>query len=133
MNIKLLTVITVLSLCFIIGFEKKSYSLSKISKDDISELKILRYLPKENKTLFISNTKSSKITNNIKKNYKTKDQDDLALVKNGILSYLGIDLGTNKLDNIYDNELTITTFENKEKVIDDVLICLLYTSDAADE
>ena len=119
MNIKLLCVITILSLFFIFGFEKRSYSLNNINQDDISELKILDYLPKDNKTFFISNTKSLKITNDIRKSFKTKDQDDLVLIKNSILGYLGIDLGTNKLEDIYNNELTIT--------------CLLYTSDAADD
>ena len=35
---------------------------------------------------------------------------------------IGIDLGANKLEEIYDNEFTITTYDNKEKGIDDVLI-----------
>ena len=122
MNIKLLTIITVLSLCLITGFEKKSYSLSNISKDNISALKILNYLPKDNKAFFISNTKSSKITTYLRKNYETKNQDDLVLIKNSILAYLGIDLGTNKLEDIYNNELIITTYNNKEKEIDDILI-----------
>ncbi len=122
MNIKYLTLITVLSLCCIFGFEEISYSLNKVSKDNISELKILNYIPKDNKTFFISNTKSSKITNEIRKNFETKNQDELILMKNSILAYLGLDLGPNKLEDIYNNELAITTYVNKEKDIDDVLI-----------
>ena len=122
MNIKYLTVVTILSLCCIFGFEEISYSLNKVSRDDISELKILKYLPKDNKTFFISNTKSSKITNFIRKNFETKNQDELVLIKNSILAYLGIDLGTNKLEDIYNNELAVTTYDNKGKDIDDVLI-----------
>ena len=122
MNIKFLTVITILCLCCIFGFEEISYSLNKVNQNDISELKILKYLPKDNKTLFISNAKSSKINNNIKKNFEKKNQDKLVLIKNSILAYLGIDLGTNKLEDIYDNELAITTYDNKEKNIDDILI-----------
>jgi hypothetical protein len=38
------------------------------------------------------------------------------------LAYLGIDLGTNKLEDIYNNELAVTTYDNKGKDIDDVLI-----------
>ena len=38
MNIKYLTVITILFLCCIFGFEEFSYSLNKVSQDDISEL-----------------------------------------------------------------------------------------------
>ena len=122
MNIKYLTVITILFLCCIFGFEENSYSLNKVSQNDISELKILKYLPKDNKTLFISNTKSTKINNFIRKNFETKNQDELVLMKNSILAYLGIDLGTNKLEDIYDNELAITTYYNKKKDIDDALI-----------
>ncbi len=122
MNIKYLTVITILSLCCIFGFEETSYSLNKASQNDISELKILNFLPKENKTLFISNAKSSKIVNDIRKNIGTKNQDDLVLIKNSILAFLGIDFGTNKLEDIYNNELAITTYDNEAKERDDVLI-----------
>ncbi len=122
MNIKYLTVITILFLCCIFGFEETSYSLNKVSQNDISELKILKYLPKDNKTFFISNTKSSKITNAVSTNFETTNQDELVLVKNSILAYLGVDLGTNKLEDIYNDELTITTYDNKEKEIDDILI-----------
>ncbi len=122
MNIKYLTVITILFLCCIFGFEEISYSLNKESQDDISELKILKYLPKDNKTFFISNTKSSEITNAVRKSFETKNKDELVLIKNSILAYLGIDLGTNKLEDIYNNEIVITTYDNKEKDIDDALI-----------
>ncbi len=122
MNIKYLTVITILFLCCIFGFEETSFSLNKVSQNDISELKILKYLPKDNKTFFISNTKSSKITNAIRTNFETTNQEKLVLVKNSILAYLGLDLGTYKLEDIYNNELAITTHDNPEKKIDDVLI-----------
>ena len=105
MNIKLLIVITLLSICCIFGFEKISYSLNKLSQDDLSELKILKYLPKNNKALFISNTKSSRITKEIRKNLEIKNQNELVLVKNSILAYLGVDLGTNKLEDIYNLSL----------------------------
>ena len=122
MNIKYFTLLTILFLCCIFGFEETSYSLNKVSQNDISELKILKYLPKDNKTFFISNTKISEITNAIRTNFETTNQDELVLVKNSILAYLGVDLGTNKLEDIYNNELAITTHDNQEKKIDDVLI-----------
>ncbi|MDC3094159.1 hypothetical protein OA387_03800 [Prochlorococcus sp. AH-716-M10] len=122
MNIKYLTVITILFLFLIFGFEETSYSLNKVSQNDISELKILKYLPKDNKTFFISNTKSSKITNAVRTNFETTNQDELILIKNSVLAYLGVDLGTQKLEDIYNNELVITTYDNKEKEIDDILI-----------
>ena len=122
MNIKYFTLLTILFLCCIFGFEETSYSLNKVSQNDISELKILKYLPKDNKTFFISNTKISEITNAIRTNFETTNQDELVLVKNSILAYLGVDLGTNKLEDIYNNELAITSHDNKEKDIDDILI-----------
>ncbi len=122
MNIKLLVVLIVLFLSFFFGFEKKSYSLSKVSTNSITELKILKYLPKDNKTFFISNSKNSKIAADLRKNYKTKGQDELILIKDSILAYLGIDLGTNKIEDIYNNELIISSYDNKEKNIDDILI-----------
>jgi len=122
MKIKPLLIITVLFLCLIFKFEKTSYGLTKVSQDDISELKILKYFPQNNKTLLISNTKSSKISDYIRKNFELKEKDRLVLVKNSILAYLGIDLDTNKLEDIYNNEIIIATYDNKEKDIDDVLI-----------
>ncbi len=122
MNIKSLTIITLLFLCIIMGFEKISFSLNKSNKDNITELKILNYLPKDSENFFISNLKSAKIINNIKKNYSIKDQEKIALMKDSTLAYLGIDLGTNKLEDIYNNELIISTYENEGKDIDDILI-----------
>ena len=122
MNIKSLTLITILSLCFFFGFGKFSYGLNKVTQDNISELKILTYLPKNNKSLFISNTKLSKISSHIRKNYKTNQQDKLVIIKDSILAYLGVDFSTNKLEDIYDNELSISTYDNREKDLDDVLI-----------
>ena len=122
MNIKLWTLISILSLSLIFGFEKISYGFNQISQDNISELKILNYLPENNKTFFISNTKSSIISNNLIKNYETKEKDELVLIKNSILAYLGIDLGINQLEDIYNDELVISFYGNKEKDIDDVLI-----------
>ena len=122
MNIRLVSAITIVCLCFNLGFDQISYSLNKVSKDNISELKILKYIPEDNKTLFISNSKSSKIISNIKKAYNTNDQESLILLKDSILAYLGLDIGTKKLEDIYDNELLITTSDNKEKNIEDILI-----------
>ena len=43
-------------------------------------------------------------------------------MKDSILDYLGIDLGNNKLKDVYNNELLISTFENNQKRKDDILI-----------
>ena len=122
MNIKLLILSIIISLYFVLGFEEISYSLNKVNPVDISELQILKYLPTDNKIFLISNSKSSKIINDIKKKYEAKDQNKLNLMKDSILAYLGIDLGSNKLEDIYNDELTITTYENEKKDVDDILI-----------
>ncbi|ABM71400.1 Conserved hypothetical protein [Prochlorococcus marinus str. MIT 9515] len=122
MNIKLLAVLTILSLFLIFGFEKISHSLSKENHENISELKILTYLPTDNKALFISNSKISKITNNISNHYEAREQDQFVLIKDSIFAYLGIDLGINNLKDIYSNEFALTTYDNKEKDFDDILI-----------
>ncbi len=122
MNIKLLILSIIIFLYFVLGFEEISYSLNKVNPVDISELQILKYLPTDNKIFLISNSKSSKIINDIKKKYEAKDQNKLNLMKDSILAYLGIDLGSNKLEDIYNDELTITTYENEKKDIDDILI-----------
>ena len=72
MNVKLLFVIITLSFCFILRFEKISYGLTKEKNNNISELKVLTYLPKNNKSLFISKAKPPKIRNNIKKIIKQR-------------------------------------------------------------
>ena len=122
MNIRLVIIITILSFFFIFGFEEPSFSLDRASQDNISELKILKFIPKNNKILFISNFKSKQIINNLRENYKAEERDDIILIKNSILAYLGIDIGSNNLEDIYDDELTISTFENREKDIEDILI-----------
>ena len=46
----------------------------------------------------------------------------MVLIRDSILDYLGIDLGKNKLEDIYNGELIISTFENNKKLKDDILI-----------
>ena len=62
-----------------------------------------KFIKLKNKIFFISNAKSSKIVNYLRKNYEREDQEVLILLKNSILAYLGIDLGSNKLKDIYNN------------------------------
>ncbi len=122
MNFKVLAIIILLSLCFFFGFKKISSYSNETTHANISELKILKYLPRDNKFLFISNSKSSNIQNSFKTKFNGKNIDEIILIKNSILSYLGIDLGKNKLEDIYNNELTISTYENNKSNKDDILI-----------
>ncbi len=121
MNYKVLAIIILLFLCFFFGFKKISSYRNVTTNGTIGELRILKYLPKDNKLLFISNFQSSNIKNNFTKNFNSKNRDEINLIKNNILSYLGIDLGKNKLEEIYNNELTISTYNNNNKNKDDIL------------
>jgi len=69
-----------------------------------------------------SNIKNFNIFNNNEKDKNPTNKDNFVLVKDSILDYLGIDLGNNKLEDIYHNELIISTFENNKKLEDDILI-----------
>ena len=122
MNFKVLAIIILLSLCFFFGFKKISSYRNETTNGTIGELKILKYLPKDNKLLFISNFHSSNLKNSFTKNFNSKNTDEIILIKNNILSYLGIDLGKNKLEEIYNNELIISTYNNNKRNKDDILL-----------
>ena len=122
MKFRVVAIIILLSLLFFFVFEKVSANKNKGKITNIEQIKILKYVPKGNKLLFISNLDSSNIINNIEKDKNLKNQENFILIKDSILDYLGIDLGNNKLQDIYNNELVISTFENNEKLKDDILI-----------
>ena len=122
MNFKVLAIIILLSLCFFFGFKKISSYRNETTNGTIGELKILKYLPKDNKLLFISNFHSSNLKNSFTKNFNNKNTDEIISIKNNILSYLGIDLGKNKLEEIYNNELIISTYNNNKRNKDDILL-----------
>ncbi len=121
MKIRVIAIIILFSLLLFFGFKKISANNNKQSTN-IEQLNILRYIPEKNKLLFISNFDSFDIIRNNKKDKNPNNQDNFFLIKDSILDYLGIDLGSNKLEDIYDNELIISTFENNKKLKDDVLI-----------
>jgi len=122
MKLRIVAIILLLSLLLFFGFKKVSANKNKEQSSNIEQLNILRYLPKNNKLLFISNFDSFHIVNNNEKDKNSTNQDDFVLIKDSILDYLGIDLGNNKLEDVYNNELVISTFENNKKHNDDILI-----------
>ena len=124
MNFKVIAIIILLSLCFFFGFKTISSYRNETSTQNLGELKILKYLPRDNKLLFISNSQSSDIGNSFERNFNSKNIDGIILIKNSILSYLGIDIGDNKLEDLYNNELTISTYNNNKREKDDILIVL---------
>ena len=122
MKLRLVLIILLLSLVIFIGFKKVSDNKNKEQITNIEQLNILKYLPKDNKLLFISNIDSLNIINNIKKDKNPKNKDNFFMIKDSILDYLGIDLGNNKLEDIYNNELIISFFENNKSLKDDILL-----------
>ena len=122
MKLRLVSIILVLTLLLFFGFKKISTNENKEQSTNIEQLNILKYLPEDNKLLFISNLDISKIINNIKNDKNSKNQENYILIKDSILGYLGIDLGKNKLEDIYNNELIISTPENDKNLKDDILV-----------
>ena len=122
MKLKVIALIILLSLLLFFGFKKISANKNKEQSTNIEQLNILKYLPEDNKLLFISNVDSSKIINNIENDKNPKNQDNFVSIKDSILDYLGIDLGNNKIEDIYNSELIISTFDNNKKIKDDILI-----------
>jgi len=122
MKLKVVAIILLISLFLFFGFKKVSANKNKEQSINIEQLNILKYIPENNKLLFISNLDSFNIVKNNEKDKNPKNQDDFVLIKDSILNYLGIDLGNNKLEDIYNNELIISTFENNKKLKDDILV-----------
>jgi len=122
MKLRVLAIILLLSLLLFFGFKKVSPNKNKEQSTSIEQLGIIKYIPKNNKLLFISNLDSFNIINNNEKDKNPKYQDNLVFIKDSILNYLGIDLGNNNLKDIYDNELIIATFEDNKNLKDDILI-----------
>ena len=114
--------IILLSLLLFFGFKKVSPNKNKKQSTNIEQLSIIKYIPENNKLLFISNLDILNIIKNNEKDKTPTNQDNFILIKDSILDYLGIDLGNNKLEDIYNNELIISTFENNKKLEDDILI-----------
>ena len=122
MKLRVIAIILLLSLLLFIGFKKVSANKNKGQSTNIEQLNILKYIPEKNKLLFISNLDRFDFVNSNEKDKNPKNQDNFFLIKESIFHYLGIDLGSNKLEDIYDNELIISTFENNKNLKDDILI-----------
>ena len=116
MKLRVVAIILLLSLLLFFGFKKVSTNKNKEQSTNIEQLNILKYAPENNKLLFISNLDSFNIFNNNEKDKNPKNQGNFVLIKDSILDYLGIDLGNNKLEDIYNNELIISTFENNKNL-----------------
>ena len=122
MDIKLRKlIIIVLSLLFVIlllniftkGIEKNN--------SDITNMNILNYIPSNYELTILSNSTNNNIKRYLNKNVSEKKRDELNIIKNSLISYLGFNL-QEKIDNIYDNEFALTFFGDKSNKIDILLI-----------
>ena len=88
MKLRVVAIILLLSLLLFIGFKKVSANKNIEQSFNIEQQNILKYIPDNNKLLFISNLDSFNIVNNNEKDKKSKNQDNFVLIKDSILNYL---------------------------------------------
>ena len=116
MKLRVVAIVLLLSLLLFYGIKKISANTNKEQITNIEQLNILRYIPEKNKLLFISNLDSFNFVNNIEKDKNPENQANFFLIKDSIFDYLGIDLGNNKLEDIYNNELIISAYGDNKRL-----------------
>ena len=94
---------------------------SKTNKSDITNMTILDYIPSNYELTILSNSSNNNIEKYINKNISEKKQDELNIIKESIISYLGFNL-KEKIKDIYDNEFAVTFFGNESNKKDILLI-----------
>jgi len=80
MKLRIIAIILLLSLLLFFGFKKVSANKNKELSTNIEQLNILKYIPQNNKLLFISNLDSFNIVNNNEKDKNPKNQDKFVLI-----------------------------------------------------
>ena len=90
MKIRVVAIILLLSLLLFFGFKKVSANKNKEQSTNIEQLNILKYIPENNKLLFISNLDSFNFINNDKKDENLTNQDNFVLIKKFLLRIMGI-------------------------------------------
>jgi len=91
------------------------------NNSDITNMQILNYVPSNYDLTILSNSTNNNIKRYLNKNISEKKRDEINMIKNSIISYLGFNL-QEKIDNIYDNEFALTFFVDKTNKIDILLI-----------
>ena len=91
------------------------------NNSDITNMQILNYVPSNYDLTILSNSTNNNINRYLNKNISEKKRDEINVIKNSIISYLGFNL-QEKIDNIYDNEFALTFFVDKINKIDILLI-----------
>ena len=114
----IIIVFTLLFIIFLLNIFSKGIEKNK---SDITNMNILNYIPSNYNFTIISNSTNKNIKRYLNKNISEKKRDELNIIKNSLISYLGFNL-QEKIDNIYDNELALTFFGDKSNKIDILLI-----------
>ncbi len=114
-------IIIVLTLLFVILLLNIFNKRIEKNNSDITNMNILNYIPSNYDVTILSNSTNNSIKRYLNKNISRKKRDELKIIKNSIISYLGFNL-QEKLDNIYDNEFALTFFGDKLNKIDILLI-----------
>ena len=81
MKLRVVAIILLLSLLLFFGFKKVSPNKNKGQNTNIEQLGIIKYIPKNNKLLFISNFDNFNIFNHNGKDKNSKYQDNFVLIK----------------------------------------------------
>ena len=122
MNNKLKKIIIIfLTFLFAIFLLNNFIKESNTNKLDITKLSILNYIPNNYEFTIISKATNDDIKQYINETFTEKKRDELNIIKDGIISYLGFDL-REKIKDIYDNELALTFFRNESDKNDILLI-----------
>ena len=85
MKLRVVAIILLLSLLIFVGLKKASAYKNKQQNTNIEQLGIIKYIPKNNKLLFISNLDSFNIVNNNEKDKNPTNKDNFVLIKDSIL------------------------------------------------
>jgi len=88
MKLRVVAIILLLSLLIFFGFKKVSANKNKEQITNIEQLNILKYIPENNKLLFISNLDSFNIVNNKKTNDTRNKFEFLSSTKYDLLFFI---------------------------------------------
>ncbi len=122
MNNKLKNLIIIfISLLFLIFLLNIFNKGNNSNKSVITNMDIVNYIPSDYDLSIISNSTSNNIKRYINENIPENKRNELNIIKDSIISYLGFDL-QEKIENLYNNEFAITLFGYKSNKIDILLI-----------
>ena len=80
MKLRILAITLLLTLLLFFGFKKVSPNKNKQQNTNIEQLSIIKYIPENNKLLFISNLDSLNIVNNKEKEKNPTNKDNTNII-----------------------------------------------------